>query len=97
MKGQGALEYLLLIGGAILVATIIIAIFVGVFPSSNLVDVSDASSIIIHTKSGDKFKIIYTNAKFLDISKIIIIHPSEEGRPIRYIKGEDISYVDVYK
>lgn len=50
-KGQGALEYLLLIGGAVLIAVIVIALLVGMGSSSNK-DAAQGGERINQTISG---------------------------------------------
>lgn len=96
-KGQGALEYLLLIGGAVLLATIVIAILVSVSPNSNLVDISDADYIIVHIKNGESFELGNVTGQYLDTSKKIIINNKSKGFPTIVINPENISYVEIYK
>lgn len=95
-KGQGALEYLLLVGGAILLAVIVISILFGVFngQSNVLLTVSEGDCLSFYLDNGQIIKIKADSEKGLSFSKPFILGTLENRS---FVNPEKINYIEITK
>ncbi len=95
-KAQRVLEYLFMLGGVVVIASISIIILTIIFPSQPFLQLEDYSKITLYLKDGTNLEIHNLSGKLI-LKGLITFNSRTEGIPNLIVKAEEISHIVAYK